>query len=147
MRIEPPEPIDTPLLKTFCYFQLTDQIVVKTVVCPQIDDDVDGNAKSNKQSVKGGHLAAAPVKGRDVTRPTAPTLKGQLEVLGAGADEEEEDDNDEGGDDGEEVGDASGDLHMEMAALEAATKKTSDKRKSAVDMAITTKKLKGVDKA
>ena len=141
MRIEPPEPIDTPSLKTFCYFQVTDQIVVKTVACPQIDDDVDGNAKSNKQSAKGGHLAARLAKGGGVSRPTAPTVHGKFQVIGSAADDEDEEDDDE------EVGDASGDLHMEMAALEAATKKTSDKRKSTVDMAMTTKKLKGMDKA
>ena len=47
MRIEPPEPIEMPSLKTFLYFQVTDQIVAKTVVCPQADEEVTGQRPKN----------------------------------------------------------------------------------------------------
>ena len=126
-----------PSLKTFSYFQVTDQIVAKTVVCLQPDEELAGKTKNKKPLAKGGHLAAGPAKGGVVSRPTAPTVQGKLEVMGSAADDEDEDDDDE------EVGHASGDLDMEMAALEAATKKTSTKRKSSAKMASATKKLKG----
>ena len=91
---------------------------------------------------KGGSPAA---KGGVVTRPTAPTVKGKLEVIGGAAyDEEEEDDDDEVG----EGGDAGDNLDEEMAALGAATKNNaSTKRKSTAKEASTTKKLKGSDHA
>ena len=134
MRTEPPEPIDMPSLKTFVYFQVTDQIVAKTVVCPQTDEEVTGRTKAKKQLAKGGNPAA---KAGVATFPTAPTVKGKLEVMGGPAfDDEEEEDYEEVGD----GGDAGDNLDEEMAALEAATKK--NKRQIIAKAGPTAKKVK-----
>jgi len=93
--------------------------VAKTVVCPQTDEEVTGRTKAKKQLAKGGNPAA---KAGVATCPTAPTVKGKLEVMGGPAfDDEEEDDYEEVGD----GGDAGDNLDEEMAALEAATKKNN----------------------
>ena len=134
MRIEPPEPIEMPSLKTFFYFQVTDQIVARTVVSPQSDEEVTGRTKSKKPLAKGVNL---PAKGGVATVPTAPTVKGKLEVMSRAAyDGEAEDDDEEVGD----GVDASDNLDEEMAALEAATRK--NKRKIIANAGPTAKRIK-----
>ena len=83
---------------------------------------------------KGGNLAA---KGGVATVPTAPTVKGKLEVMSRAAFDDEE------VDDEEEVGDGVGagdNLDEEMAALEAATK--NNKRKIIAKAGPTAKRVK-----
>ena len=116
--------------------------MAKTVVCPQTDEEVTGRTKAKKQLAKGGnHVAKAGVS----TFPTAPTVKGKLEVMGGAAFDDEEEDGDEEVGDGVDEGD---NLDEEMAALEAATKKNASiKRKCIAKEGSTTKKLKGSDQA
>ena len=93
-----------------------------------------GGRKPKKRLAEGGNPAA---KGGVVTSPTAPTVKGKLEVIGGAAfDDEEEDDDEEVGD----GVDASDNLDEEMAALEAATKK--NKRKIIAKAGPTAKRVK-----
>ena len=95
--------------------------MARTVVSPQTDEEVTGRTKAKKPLAKGGNLAA---KGGVATVPTAPTVKGKLEVMSRAAFDDEEEDDDEEVGDGVDAGD---NLDEEMAALEAATRKNKRK--------------------
>ena len=106
MRVEPVRPITLPQIKTYSYFAVTDQIVVRTGM--PLAEPVP-KAKGKAASKAKGKGQKPPKK----EVPDAPKAAGKVDVLDQGS-EDDGDDDSGGGDDGDDPN-----LDEEISALEA----------------------------
>ena len=124
MRIEPTRPIVPPQVKTYSYFAVTDQIVVRTGPQPA-EPAPKSNKPDPKVKAKGKAKSKAAAKAES---PDAPQAAGEVDVLA------EETEDDEGEDAGDNDDDPNLDeeikaLDAEAASAAAAKKKAKTKKR------------------
>ena len=136
MRVEPVRPITLPQVKTYSYFAVTDQIVVRTGPPPV--ESVE--SKETKTKPKAGAKASGKQAAKKKKPPNAPKADGEVEVMDGDGDEDDVEGDGLGDGDEDEA-----DLDEEIKAIEkeaAAAKAKGKKRKIGIAKNLAKKKPK-----